>query len=381
MTLRRFLLQSHTLIGLSAGLILAVVGFTGGLLSFEQPIIKLASGNIMTVEVPDKAVPLSPETLLQRLRPQVDDRINSLTFSNKAADAVTVNLDSGGRRGTNVYANPYSGEITGEARGRDAMLQIMRIHRWLLLDIDKGRPIVGVATALLLILALTGLYLRRPKQLRHWRAWLPVIPGRKRGAMRQLHLATGTWVLLIYLLSAGTGLWWSFDWYRAGLYNLAQVEQPTRQPPASTNSPNDGPTVADDNISLNHTWSSFIGALGSNDYSSARISVPDSGDNRINVRYLLTDAPHERATNTMTFSAASGDLLAQQRYADKPKGERFISSIFPLHSGSFFGLPGIILMMIASFLMPLFFVTGLMLYLKRRRREKSPKRVSIEPAT
>jgi sulfite reductase (NADPH) flavoprotein alpha-component len=30
----------------------------------------------------------------------------------------------------------------------------------------------------------------------------------------------GTWVLLIYLMSALTGLWWSFDWYRSAANTL-----------------------------------------------------------------------------------------------------------------------------------------------------------------
>lgn len=47
-----------------------------------------------------------------------------------------------------------------------------------------------------------------------------------------------------------------------------------------------------------------------------------------------------------------------------------MSSMLPVHRGSFFGPVYQFLVMIAALLMPLFFVTGWMLYLKRRKQKK-----------
>jgi sulfite reductase (NADPH) flavoprotein alpha-component len=46
-----------------------------------------------------------------------------------------------------------------------------------------------------------------------------------------------------------------------------------------------------------------------------------------------------------------------------------MSSIFPLHSGSFFGTPGVLAFFLASLAMPVFTITGWMLYLDRRSRK------------
>lgn len=46
-----------------------------------------------------------------------------------------------------------------------------------------------------------------------------------------------------------------------------------------------------------------------------------------------------------------------------------MSSMLPVHRGSFFGPVYQFLVMIAALLMPLFFVTGWMLYLKRRKQK------------
>jgi len=65
-------------------------------------------------------------------------------------------------------------------------------------------------------------------------------------------------------------------------------------------------------------------------------------------------------------------VLKHERYADKAPGTRLMSSVFALHSGRFFGVPGAIVLMVASALMPLFAVTGWMLYLGRRKKRAAP---------
>src|SRR3546814_18498438 len=50
--------------------------------------------------------------------------------------------------------------------------------------------------------------------------------------------------------------------------------------------------------------------------------------------------------------------------------------MFALHRGSFFGTGGVVLFMVTSFGMPLFAVTGWMLYLDRRRRKRVVREVS-----
>jgi sulfite reductase (NADPH) flavoprotein alpha-component len=74
--------------------------------------------------------------------------------------------------------------------------------------------------------------------------------------------------------------------------------------------------------------------------------------------------------NTLAVSATDGTVVRHERYASKRAGEKFMSSIFAIHSGSFFGLAGVIIYMLASLTMPLFTVTGWMMYLGRRQRKK-----------
>ena len=55
-----------------------------------------------------------------------------------------------------------------------------------------------------------------------------------------------------------------------------------------------------------------------------------------------------------------------------------MSSMLPVHRGSFFGPIYQFFAMFASLMMPLFFVTGWMLYLKRRKQKNSPRSPLVE---
>ena len=88
------------------------------------------------------------------------------------------------------------------------------------------------------------------------------------------------------------------------------------------------------------------------------------------VFYLLKDADHPRALNQLTLDPLSGQVQRHERYADKPLGAQLLASVYALHVGEYFGLVGRILMALASLSMPLFFVTGWLLYLDRRRKKR-----------
>jgi sulfite reductase (NADPH) flavoprotein alpha-component len=51
-----------------------------------------------------------------------------------------------------------------------------------------------------------------------------------------------------------------------------------------------------------------------------------------------------------------------------------MTGMFALHSGSFFGKAGTIMMMRASVAMPLFAVTGWLMYLDRRQKKSGRRR-------
>ena len=69
------------------------------------------------------------------------------------------------------------------------------------------------------------------------------------------------------------------------------------------------------------------------------------------------------------------------RYADQSFKAQWLTSIYALHVGSYFGLSGRILITLSSLSMPLFFITGWLLYLDRRRKQRQVKqaRQDLQP--
>lgn len=359
--MKRVFFQIHWFLGITAGLVISLVGVTGGMLSFQPQILTWMNPGVVTVE--PEGDPKTPSLLIEAIQQQMPDKaITGLTLMSEADMAAMVRFapEPGQRRGQSLYVNPYSGQILGQPAGRAFFIDVMRLHRWLLIG-ETGKQIVGASTIILIFLALTGIYFRWPKGKKKWspKYWLTLRPGRSRRAFWwQLHAVIGTWLLPVYLLASVTGLYWSYDWYRSALYTISGVEQPKR-----SGGHRQTPPAAVDGKAMDRVWDNFKRQVP--DYAQATLSLPVT--DRAKFRYLTHSAAHERANDELELDINTGMPMAMQRYAEKPLNQKLMGSILPLHSGSFFGWPGLVIVMLASLAMPLFFMSGWYLYLTRRQ--------------
>lgn len=397
--LKNFWFQTHWLVGITAGVILAVVGITGAVMSFETGIQKWLNREVRTVQV-GEASALSPAQLVEAARRQQPEKqVVGLQFSGNPRDSVRVTFGTpgesggggrGGPRGENRYADPYTGALLeGEATVGQAFFRGARtLHRYLTVETfgnrDIGKQLVGASTMLCVLLALSGLYLRWPRHMRDWRAWLTLDPALKgRSFLWHLHAVIGTWVLVGLVMMSLTGLYWSYDWYRNGMYAVAGVERPAPRgaaAPASEQVREREAVAAVEGSALDAAWARFQSETAATGFSTATLNLSQGAGRPVEVSYLDADPAHERATNTLVLAPGDNAVVRHERYADKRAGEKFMSSVLPLHSGSFFGLPGLIFYMIASLAMPVFAVTGWMLYLDRRKKKRAAKRQEREAA-
>lgn len=81
-------------------------------------------------------------------------------------------------------------------------------------------------------------------------------------------------------------------------------------------------------------------------------------------------AQHERARNKATFNYQTSKIESLELYEVKKLNEKIMGSMLPVHRGSFFGPVYQFIAMLAALAMPLFFITGWLLYLKRRKQKK-----------
>ena len=110
---RRILFQVHWLLGVTVGLVLALMGLTGATMSFEDEITGLL--NSSTISVAKGAELMTPDALLASLRAQLPgEEIRPLVLSADPERAVQFRVRQPSGAAT-FYANPYDGHVLGKA--------------------------------------------------------------------------------------------------------------------------------------------------------------------------------------------------------------------------------------------------------------------------
>jgi uncharacterized iron-regulated membrane protein len=377
------LLQVHSIIGLAISLLLIVVALTGVTMSFEDEIQASLNAGITHVEA--RSVPmLTPDELIARLQTAHDfGKVSAITMASDPSAAVRIRFarNEGGSRPSSVYVDPYDAHVLGTPRAEDFFVTVRKLHRWLLLPGDAngyGRQITGVVAIGLIVMLISGIVLRWPHRARSLKMWLkPNLGLRGRGLHRSLHAVAGTWVLLVYLVMALTGLWYSFDWYRtSATWLLARPSIAPMQPksPRALGAADTKPGAADTRpeskpLALDRVWSTFLHEQGSR-FATAQLTLPPGAGTVVRIRSWAKDASHDGARDEFRIDAVTGQLVSSEIYADKTVGERILASVLDIHRGSIFGWPGRLAFMVAAALMPLFVVTGFLLYLSRRRHRR-----------
>jgi sulfite reductase (NADPH) flavoprotein alpha-component len=387
--IRKILFQLHWVFGISAGLILAIVGITGAMLSFEDQILEAMNPGVMTVSPPASARQLTPQQLVDAIRASDPGlQVNSVTVKSAPHLSAQVALAPVGEaRGETRYVDPYTGALLARPQGEEFFRSVMQLHRWILLpggSAGAGRQIVGAATLILIYLAITGLYLRWPK--RHsLGAWFKLDLKKKgRPMWWSIHSVFGTFVFIAYLIMSVTGLWWSFEWWKNGM-SLALTGKPAvaAQQGGTAGAGRGGAASAAAEpvvVSLAPAWTGLQQATEGK-FDTATFTIPRKAGDPVQVRFLPADAQHYRANDQMRLDAETGAVVSHDRFKARPFGEQVYGSNYAIHTGAYFGIVGVILWMLASLMMPVFFVTGWILYLKRRRIGKRPSPVAVpQPA-
>ena len=368
---KKTLFQLHWFFGITAGLVLALMGITGATVSFQDELLNLLNPSVLKVEKLDSGT-LAPAELVRRVEATEGKQVSMLWVGvdSDSAARIFFTPPPGERRGQLRYVDPYTGTYQGDASGQGFFDLMLQLHRFLAMG-QTGRQITGACTLMLIFFCLSGLYLRWPRQALNWRAWLTLDWAKKgRSFNWDLHSVAGTWCMIFYLLAALTGLSWSYEWYNKGLQKLFSDSPNSQQRKGGRGQP--GPAAPAPVADYDAIWATIQQAAGPQ-LSLYNVRMPPVAGQPATVFYLRSDSPHERAFNQIVLDPVTGVIKQHQRYADKSYKAQLLTSIYALHVGSYWGLPGRILVTIASLSMPLFFITGWLLYLDRRRKKRQIK--------
>ncbi|MGC3982436.1 MAG: PepSY-associated TM helix domain-containing protein [Steroidobacteraceae bacterium] len=401
MVIRKALFQVHWLVGITLGAVLCMSGITGGLMAFDKEIGNYLLGAHRLL--PSQPNPLSIRELYARIHADHPERVvAALTVTEQHPTIVEfaepssvlrgiTELNFGDDRNERWLVDPHTGQLLSQTAAAQNWQRFMawlrQIHQghWFPRT-TIGQAIynsVGIATAFLFFMALSGLYLRWPRgKALSGRAWFKIhwrLKGRP--FLWNIHSVLGTLALVAYLISAHSGAFQNgtVSWYGKTVRALVGAPQPTPpggSPPGGAGMGAGGmngaanlkttvaiPAVAPD---ISPLWNSFFAEVPAFQHAVLTVSRPP----RL-ARFTYTPIDDLDAAAYVDIDIATATLAKHIHAGEAPSmsvADFIVTRNQDLHEGRVFGIAGVTLMMLASFAMPVFYVTGWMMYLKRRKR-------------
>lgn len=372
---RKFFNDVHLWLGIAAGLVLFVVCITGTIYTFRTEIEEFIEKDKFFVEVPENGQRLSSDEIIAIAQNEFSDaNVSSLSIPSNEKRAYTISvLKEGERRGSRYLINPYSGEILGDTStsSSEFFMVMFRLHRWLMLDTSIGRPIVGWATVIFVFLTITGIVIWFPQKVKAWRQGLKIKwSGNWKRINHDLHNALGFYSAIFLLVMGLTGLQWSFDWYRTGLYNVLGVDRSRRAPQEEQK-----PEISYEGLTPLTIEATLTKAGEVLDYDgNYSITIPKSEATSISITKSKVGFFAPSGSDRITLNKYTGAIEAKNIFSEKPFNERVGSSIKALHMGYVFGTFSKILYFITCLIATSLPVTGTIIWVNKLKKKRAKKK-------
>ena len=373
----------HLWLGLSSGIVVFVVSITGCFYAFQQE-IKDALEPWRFVEARDEAF-VPPSVLLETAEEHMPGREpTGLTYSNReGAAAVGYHTFDGKEAFSVVFMNPYTGEFikkmqtegTGEF---DFFRFILDGHRALWLPYEIGRPIVGIATLIFIVLLISGLVMWWPKKWNksaYKKSFNIKWNGKFRRVNYDLHNVLGFYTLVFALIIAVTGLVWSFTWFEDSLYFVASggETKPEHEHPHSDLS---GAELAD-NDSIPVLDRAFYKVVAQEPDAEGFYMTPilKNPDDAIEIiAYQDFGSWYNRNEYFLDQYTLERYRVQDDVYVDASFADQLSMLNYDIHVGAVWGLPGKVLAFLVSLVSASLPVTGFLVWWnKKKKKVKIPK--------
>lgn len=388
MAFRKLTFQLHLWLGLTSGLIVAVMAVTGCVLTFEKELKqKFYPERYFIKPIKKEKFPLSylkikaQEALpggmkINRVEISSDPtrtyRFRSLKMDN---DALT--FWGSYQHYYRVYINPYTAKVEAVENAKQDFFEIvLNLHRRLLLGEKIGKNITGYATLVFLILLISGLVIWYPRKMNK-----NMLKGmfliKKTSNLKRLnydlHNVLGFYSAIPLLLICYSALIWNFkevDHFVERILNgREQKEEKLKSIPPTTE-------FSDQNTILDTVWStvkkSFINK------ETALISFPRTEEGTYYAE--ITYANKQYQNDQYNFDQYTGKVLRFQSYQDKSigNGTALRERNYDLHTGTIFGTTGQFLYFFAGFIAFSLPITGFIMWFNKKKKSKNKKKSGVK---
>jgi uncharacterized iron-regulated membrane protein len=359
----------HQWLGIALGLWFALVGLSGSLLVFEDTVDAWLNPDLLTTAARGPRLP--PEEIVEIARNSPGlagvERIRLPTAEGEVYRLQLRTAPSRGGRQERAEAtfDPVSGRLLGlrgtETLGidrRHLLKTVYEFHRNVLLG-STGSNIVGIAGFALLASVITGLLLALPRKRSGWArvVWINLRATATRICF-DLHRSVGAVFLVLLLLTTITGATLVYLNYVRDLVSVFSKVATFPTVPWVSGSRDDVAPFAQVVQSVR---------TGFPDRTITEVHLPLKATAGY-LFYLHRAGDEYRLGDTIVWAhPVTGALLVERSDRTRNAGEALMHWLFPLHSGTAFGMPGMIAMCLTG-LTPLLLVgTGLWVWLRKRR--------------
>ena len=361
----------HRWLGIGLGVWFALVGLSGAILVFEDPVDAWLNPHLLTtiqrgsylsaqtiVELAESAYPLG---LVEKIRfPAAQGQVYRLTMRVKPRRVGAQRIEAMFDPVTGTFLGARSLESLGLA-APDCLRTLYEFHRNVLLG-SAGSNIVGIAGLLLLTSAITGFVLALPRTRTALRRIVSINP--RTSATRiayDFHRSTGIVFAITLLLATLTGATLVYVNYVRDLVSVFSKVAPFPTVPWPAHG-------ASEPMQLDRV----IAEVGRRFPEHTLLEVHGSPRQTAGHLYYLKRAGdvHRLGDTIAWINPLSGEMMIERSPRTRTAGEGFMHWLFPLHSGTAFGMPGQIAMSMTGIVPMLLVFTGLWVWLRKRRGER-----------
>lgn len=371
---KKAILFVHRWLGFISGLVVFVISVTGCIFCFQDE-IQDALTNYRKVEI--QAKPILQPSVFQKLSlaKYPEGKITSIFYFG-AERSVLVRL-SDQKKVMALYFNPYSGKLLYSGVFKDTFFQFIKtVHLYLFLPREIGKIVSGACVIIFVIIMITGLVLWWPKRKSDRKRSFTIKWGAKfKRVNYDLHNVLGFYVTFIVIITAFTGLSFSYKWMNKGLYNVANLGKsyPLEKKVFTSDSTAVDLYAQSDRV----TDSVYRSVQKTSPQAESILLLPGATKGSPLSVTAYREPLYFGHSDNYTFDKYSGKLLNEIPYGEKSAGMKLNNLNYDIHTGQVAGLPGKIIVFLCSLISATLPVTGLILYLGKKKKPKKKKHLAV----
>jgi len=356
---RRLWFQVHKWIGLTLALLIVPISLTGSALVWHDWLDERLNPERFATAAP--SLPPSAYAGAAARHARSGERLNALAYPRHGGPVVATlaRTEQPGRGRpvrTLLYLDPASARLLDRAASDEGAVRILHNLHGSLMVPGVGRQIVGWIGVAMLLSSLTGLWLWWPPSGRFVRG----LKWRRRSTTStNLHFQSGFWVALPLAILSSTGAWISFPAFFAALSgdpagpSMTERMRRVAAPPAAE-------TRLTPDLALAAARPLASGGL-------VGLTWPAAGEAKWKVSF---DRPGGAAEVTVD------DRSAAATPPKAPQAETTARMMRRIHDGNGMGALWQTIIFIGGLIPAILAVTGIMMWLRLRRRPAQPSRAA-----